>query len=163
MPDKLSIRQAEAEDYYFLREMLYEAIFVPEDEDKPPVSIIDAPEVNKYISNWMKASDSGYIAEADGVAVGAAWARLFENAEDGGYGFIDSNTPELSLAIFEQYRCRGLGTALMSALMAELRRKGFERLSLSVDKRNRAVGLYEKLGFKIVKEQKTDYLMIKTI
>jgi ribosomal protein S18 acetylase RimI-like enzyme len=163
MPDKFTIRQAETEDYHFLREMLYEAIFVPEDEDKPPVSIIDAPEVYKYISCWMQTSDCGFIAEADGLAVGAAWARLFENAETGGYGFIDSNTPELSLAIFEQYRCRGLGTALMKALMAELQRKGFERLSLSVDKRNRAVGLYEKLGFEIAKEQETDYLMIKTI
>jgi ribosomal protein S18 acetylase RimI-like enzyme len=163
MPDKFTIRQAEAEDYNFLREMLYEAIFVSEDEDKPPVSIIDAPEIYKYISSWMKASDCGFIAEADGLAVGAAWARVFENAEDGGYGFIDSNTPELSLAIFEQYRCRGIGTALMKALMAELKRKGFERLSLSVDKRNRAVGLYEKLGFKLAKEQKTSYLMIKTI
>lgn len=163
MPDKLTIRQAETEDYHFLREMLYEAIFVSEDEDKPPVSIIDAPEVCKYIRCWMKASDSGFIAEADGVAVGAAWARLFDNAEDGGYGFIDSNTPELSLAIIEQYRCRGFGTALLNTLVAELKQKGFKRLSLSVDKRNRAVSLYEKLGFEIAKEQETDYLMIKTI
>jgi GNAT superfamily N-acetyltransferase len=163
MADKFTIRQAEAEDYHFLREMLYEAIFVPAGELKPPASIIDAPEVYKYISSWMKASDSGYIGEADRIAVGAAWARLFENAEVGGYGFIDSNTPELSLAIFEQYRGRGLGTDLMKALMAELKLKGFERLSLSVDKRNRAVGLYEKLGFMVVKEQETDYLMVRTL
>jgi GNAT superfamily N-acetyltransferase len=161
MPDKLIIRQAEAKDYPFMREMLYEAIFIPKGEDRPPFSIIDDSAIYKYISGWMKGSDSGFIAEVSGEAVGAAWARLFENAEAGGYGFIDNNTPELSLAVFEKYRAMGIGTALMKALMAELKVKGYERLSLSVDKLNRAVGFYIKLGFETVKEQETDFLMLK--
>ncbi len=161
MPDKLIIRQAEAKDYPFMREMLYEAIFIPEGENRPPFSIIDDPKIYKYISGWMKASDSGFIAEVGGQAVGAAWTRLFENAEDGGYGFVDDSTPELALAVFEKDRDKGIGTALMKALMVELKHKGYARLSLSVDKLNRAVGFYIKLGFETVKEQETDFLMIK--
>lgn len=161
MPDKLKIRQAEAKDYPFMREMLYESIFIPEGEDRPPFSIIDDPAIYKYINGWMKASDIGFIAELGGEAVGAAWARLFENAEAGGYGFVDNSTPELGLAVSKEYRSKGIGTALMKALMAELKQKGYERISLSVDKLNRAVDFYKKLGFKVIKEKDTDYLMIK--
>lgn len=157
------IRKARSQDIPFLREMLYEAIFVPEDEVKPPFSIIDNTEIFKYLAGWMKETDTGFIAEIDGQAVGAAWARLFENAAVGGYGFINSNTPELCLAIHKKYRDKGIGTALMRDLMAELKTKGYSSLSLSVDKLNRAADLYKKLGFRIHQEQETDYLMIKII
>ncbi len=161
MPVKLNIRQAEAKDYHFMREMLYEAIFIPEGKSRPPFSIIDDPAIYKYISGWMRASDCGFIAEVGGRAIGAAWARLFENAAVGGYGFVDNSTPELGLAVLEEFRDKGTGTALMKALIAELKLKNYERLSLSVDKLNRAVGFYKKLGFSVVKEKDTDYLMIK--
>ncbi|MGM0652978.1 MAG: hypothetical protein ACQES4_09410 [Bacillota bacterium] len=47
--DRLTIRRAEANDYPFMREMLYEAIFIPEGEEKPPFSVTDDPEIYKYI------------------------------------------------------------------------------------------------------------------
>ncbi len=111
----------------------------------------------------MIETDTGFIAETDGRAVGAAWARLFESAAAGSYGFINSDTPELCLAVYEKHRNRGVGSALMNTLLAELKLKGYKHLSLSVDKQNRAVGLYKKLGFRVVKEQDTDYLMLKKI
>lgn len=165
VPDEMTIivRKTGSEDMSFLREMLYEAIFIPEGEEKPHPSIIDNPDIYKYLSGWMKKTDTGFIAEADGRAVGAAWARLFESAAAGGYGFINSDTPELCLAVYENYRNRGVGTALMNSLLAELKLRRYEHLSLSVDKQNRAVDLYKRLGFKVVKEQDTDYLMLKKL
>ncbi len=157
------VRKAGSADLPFLREMLYEAIYIPEGEEKPDPSIIDNPDIYKYLSGWMKETDTGFIAETDGRAVGAAWTRLFENAAAGGYGFINSDTPELCLAVYEKHRNRGVGTVLMNALLAELKLKGYEHLSLSVDRQNRAVGFYKKLGFEVVKEQVTDYLMVKMI
>ncbi len=142
------VRKAGSEDMPFLREMLYEAIFIPEGEEKPHPSIIDNPDIYKYLSGWMKETDTGFIAETDGRAVGAAWARLFESAVAGGYGFINSDKPELCLAVYEKRRNRGVGAALMNTLLADLKPKGYEHLSLSVDKQNRAVGFYKKLGFK---------------
>ncbi len=157
------VRKAGSEDMPFLREMLYEAIYIPEGEEKPDPSIIDNPDIYKYLSGWMEESDTGFIAEINGWAVGAAWARLFESAAAGGYGFINSDTPELCLAVNEKHRDRGVGTVLMNILLAELKLKGYEHLSLSVDKQNRAVGFYKKLGFEVLKEQDTDYLMVKKI
>ncbi len=111
----------------------------------------------------MIETDTGFIAETDGRAVGAAWPRLFESATAGGYGFINSDTPELCLVVYEKHRNRGVGTILMNTLLADLKPKGYEHLSLSVDKQNRAVGFYKKLGFEVLKEQNTDYLMVKKI
>ena len=157
------IRAAETKDYPFLRQMLYEAIFIPEGEARPPLSILDAPELNKYVSEWKKIGDTGFIAVIDGQDVGTAWSRLFENAEAGGYGFVDHETPELCLAICEKYRGIGVGTALMQALLHELKVLGYKKLSLSVDKANRAVTLYKRLEFKVIKEQETDLLMVKDL
>ncbi len=157
------IRPADTKDYPFLRQMLYEAIYIPEGEAKPPLSILDAPEINKYISGWKKTDDAGFIAEIEGKALGAAWARLFENADAGGYGFVDNETPELCLAIYEEYRGMGVGTALMQALIEKLKALGYKKISLSVDKANRAVTLYKRLGFKVIKEQETDFLMVKDL
>ncbi|MGM0653173.1 MAG: N-acetyltransferase family protein [Bacillota bacterium] len=157
------IRPAETKDYPFLQQMLYEAIFIPEGETKPPLSILDAPEINKYVRGWKKTDDVGFIAEIEGEDAGAAWTRLFENTEAGGYGFVDNGTPELALAIYEKYRGMGVGTALMQALTEELKMLGYKKLSLSVDKANRAVNLYKRLEFKVIKEQETDFLMVKDL
>ncbi len=44
------VRKAGSEDMPFLREMLYEAIFIPEGEEKPHPSIINNPDIYKYLS-----------------------------------------------------------------------------------------------------------------
>ena len=157
------IRPAETKDCPFLRQMLYEAIFIPEGETKPPLTILDAPELSKYVSGWKRIDDVGFIAEIECEALGAAWARLFENADTGGYGFVDDETPELCLAISEKFRGIGVGTALMQALIEELKVLGYKKLSLSVDKANRAVTLYKRLEFKVIKEQETNFLMMKDL
>jgi len=143
--------------------MLYESIHIPPGYDKPPPSIIELPELNYYIRDWMKESDAGVIAECGGYKAGAAWARVAENQNCTGYGFIDLGMPELCFAVQEKYRNRGIGTALMEALFGELKEKGYEKLSLSVSKTNQAVRLYGRLGFKLYKEQENDFLMVKTI
>lgn len=160
---KLITRTAETKDYPFLRQILYEAVYISEGEAKPPLAILDAPELSKYLCGWKKADDVGFIAEIEGETVGAAWTRLFENAEAGGYGFVDNETPELCLAIYEKYRGIGIGTALMQTLLEELKALGYKKISLSVDKANRAVILYNRLEFKVIKEQETHFLMVKEL
>ncbi len=44
------VRKAGPEDLPFLREMLYEAFYIPEGEEKPDPSIIDNPDIYKYLS-----------------------------------------------------------------------------------------------------------------
>lgn len=52
------------------------------------------------------------------------------------------------LAVAEGWRGRGLGSALLEALAAEARARGYARLRLDVaDQNDRARALYERLGF----------------
>lgn len=164
MTSNYIIRRAKTEDYFFLREMLYLSIFIPVGKERPPFSIIDTPEIYKYIKGWMNEDDLGFIAEVENISVGAAWARLFKNKETGGYGFIDRKTPELALAVDINYREMGLGTKLMEHLLNESGEKRYQQISLSVDQANHnAIVLYKKLGFKIIQSRETDYLMIKQL
>ncbi len=158
-----NVRKAKAEDYPFLREMLYQAMFIPEGQERPPFSIVDEPDLHIYLDDWMKDTDAGFIAEVNGLEAGAAWTRQFESAEKGAYGFIDADTPELCFAVNELYRGQGIGTGLMTALFDELKHRGYKNISLSVDKLNRAFNLYKRLGFTVFEEQETDYLMLKKL
>jgi ribosomal protein S18 acetylase RimI-like enzyme len=92
------------------------------------------------------------IAIEDAWPVGAAWYRLFTH-DDPGYGFVDEETPELSIAVVPSKRARGYGGQMLQALMERAREDGFERLSLSVEPDNPSIALYEKFGFRKVGEQ----------
>ena len=48
----------------------------------------------------------------------------------------------------------------MEYMLAELASRGYEKASLSVQKKNYAAKMYKKLGFRIISEQEDDYLML---
>ena len=151
-------RQASINDYHFLREMLYEALFVPEGEKPFPKSILDLPEISKYIESWTPPGDFGIIAGDGDEPVGAVWGRSF-NSTNKGYGYIDDKTPELTMAVKNNYRNRGIGAELMRRFLILTKEKGYKAVSLSVDKRNRAANFYREIGFKIINEAETAYTM----
>ena len=65
-----------------------------------------------------------------------------------GYGFVDEETPELAVAVVPNARGKGVGTALLTALLDRARADGYAALSLSVDRANEgAIALYEQHGF----------------
>lgn len=109
----------------------------------------DAPELSHYFTGFPGDGDFGFAALVDGAEAGVGWAVLLL-ASDPGYGFVDAETPELSLTTFEPYRGRGAGTALLDALIQEARRRGLPALSLSVEDANPARRLYERAGFEFV-------------
>ena len=76
-------RQASINDYHFLREMLYEALFVAEGEKPLPKSTLDLPEISKYIENWASPGDFGIIAGDGEEPIGAVWGRLFKSTNKG--------------------------------------------------------------------------------
>lgn len=159
---KTGYRGITNDDYSILREYLYEAIYVPEGVEPYDRSIIDLPEISRYISNWDDTRDFGLIFYSEDEIVGVIWCRLFSE-DNKGYGFIDVNTPEMSMAVNKKYRNQGIGTVMMTEFLNLARDKGFINLSLSVDKRNRAVNLYKRSGFIIVDEPGTDYIMKKEL
>lgn len=159
---KYIVKKAEAGQYKLLRDFLYLAIYIPEGEAQPPSDIVDLPEISKYVDGWGRPGDTGFIAESGGEAVGAAWARLF-GSDCRGYGFVDVETPELSMSVKIEHRGKGLGTSLIETLLVALERSGFGAVSLSVDKRNRAKNLYDRFGFKVVDAGGNDFKMVKKL
>ena len=95
------------------------------------------------------------VAEVDSALVGAVWARIIDD-----YGHIDDDTPSLSISVKAPYRQRGIGTALMQAMLTLLKTEGYKQVSLSVQKANYARKMYLKLGFEIVKTNEEDEIMV---
>lgn len=152
------IRKLQQNESGLLRELFYHAIFMPEDADPLPFSIVDHPDLVKYHQEWGREGDIAVVAESGGNIVGAAWCRLWIN-EEKGYGFIADDIPELSMAVIPEFRSKGIGTLLLEELFQQVKEAGYKSLSISVEKRNRAVNLYKRIGFVIVKEKFPDYLM----
>jgi ribosomal protein S18 acetylase RimI-like enzyme len=110
---------------------------------------------------WRSAApgDAAVIAIERTGPVGAAWYRLFA-ASEAGYGFVDEETPELSIAVVPGRRGRGYGDELLTALLERARKSGFERVSLSVEPDNPALKLYERHGFRQVGEKGGSLTMV---
>lgn len=159
---KTGYRNITTDDYPILREYLYEAIYVPEGIEPYDRSIIDLPEISRYINNWDDTRDFGLVFYSEDETIGVIWGRLFSE-DNKGYGFVNVSTPEMSMAVNRNYRNQGFGTAMMKEFLKLARDKGFKNLSLSVDKRNRAVNLYKRSSFIIVDEPGTDYVMKKEL
>lgn len=107
--------------------------------------------LSRYLEGWGRPGDVALIAETNGKPIGAAWYRLFPQAAPG-YGFIDESTPELSLAVSPDHRRRGVGSALLDALLQRAKRDGHAAVSLSVEADNPAFHLYETHGFERVEK-----------
>lgn len=140
------IRKAGSGDVPFLRDMVRHAYYWR--WGKPEAAEVPA---SRYVEAWGRPGDRGFIALEEGFPVGAAWYRLF-SADRPGYGFLDERTPELTIAVVPSRRGRGFGEQLLAALLEQAREDGFAAISLSVEKDNPAVRLYEKFGFRPVRE-----------
>ena len=155
------IRRLAQADEQFLWEMLYAALHVPEGHAPFPKEIVWEPDIAKYVRHWGKEGDAGFIAvdALTSLPVGAAWVRMF-TAENRGYGYVDDETPELSMAVLPEYRAQGIGTDLLSHLIEDVRLQ-HRGLSLSVSSDNPAVHLYERLGFEVVGRNRGSLTMKK--
>ena len=157
------IRHIDEREWPLLEDFLYEAIYVPEGfEGEVPRSVIyDDPKCRAaYLGFGTLPDDRAVVAEVDGVVVGACWVRTTDE-----YGRIDDSTPSFSISLYKQYRNLGVGTAMMSRMLDELRASGYARTSLSVQKQNPALRLYERLGFRIVGDgfDETEWLTVKKL
>lgn len=151
-----AIHQADIE---FLKEMLYKAVFVPKGEAPPPKEIIQNPDLMKYIENWGRYGDYALIAVSDtGTRAGAIWVRLFDETNQT-YGYINEETPVVSMAVLPEHRGQGIGTALLRQLFTQIKAHGYSALSLSVDPTNPALHLYQRHGFEKVGESGTSWDM----
>ena len=149
------IREIRENEYCILSEFLYEAIFIPVGMEKPPKAIIEQPELQVYIADFGKSDDWCLVAEVKEKIVGAVWVRVMDD-----YGHIDDETPSFAMSLYEEYRNMGIGTALMRDMLEFLKNKGYKQTSLSVQKANYAVRMYQKVGFEVIDENEEEYIMV---
>jgi ribosomal protein S18 acetylase RimI-like enzyme len=149
------IRPGTPQDARFLRDMLRHAYYWRSSgaEDESGLHPM------RYVENWGRPGDASVIALEEGFPVGAAWYRLFKQSAPG-YGFVDEQTPELSIAVVPSCRGKGYGEELLAALLAHAKKDGFEQISLSVEPDNPALRLYERYGFRKVGESGGSWTML---
>ena len=149
-------RELKPSEYGLLRNFLYEAIFIPEGVEPPDRSIIELPELSLYYEAFgSKAADLCIVAEDEGDVVGAVWTRIMAD-----YGHVDDDTPSLAISVLREYRGRGTGTQLLHEILKLLKDRGYERVSLAVQKANYAVRMYERAGFRTISENEEEYIMV---
>ena len=150
------IREMRSEEYCLLSDFLYEAIYIPEGIEPPPKSVIECPELQEYIVEFgNRKHDKALVAEMQGNVIGAIWVRIMND-----YGHIDNDTPSLAMSVYKKYRGLGIGTSLLKQLLQVERLAGYSKISLSVQKSNYAVKMYEKVGFTVADENNEEYIMI---
>ena len=143
------IRAATAADVDFLEVMLAVAADWQSETPRSSTEVMADPALAHYIVGWPRAGDEGVVAVDDDVRIGAAWWR-FLDPEDAGYGFVNRDTPEITLAVVATARRAGVGAKLLRALVERADERGLPALSLSVAAGNHAVRLYERVGFQTV-------------
>ncbi len=156
------LREAREQDVPFLWEMLYDSLYVPTGQPPWPRSILEEPEIAHYLAGWGRAGDTALLALQGGRPVGAAWYRQMP-AEDPGFGYVAEDVPEVGIALVEDARGHGIGTALLEALTAKARHAGFRALSLSVQPENPARRLYERLGWMRVGRSEDAWTMLRPL
>jgi GNAT superfamily N-acetyltransferase len=150
------IRKGSPADVPFMRSMLAHAYGWR-------VNALDADiPLTRYVENWGRQGDVGLIAHETGNRVGAAWFRLFSAAEPG-YGFVDEQTPELSISVVPSRRRHGVGQELLDALLEKARAEGHAAVSLSVEKDSPAVAFYQRNGFEPAGESDGGLVMKRTL
>ena len=150
-----TIRKKTVPEYPLLSDLLYEAIFIPDGIKTPPRDIIASPELQIYIERFGTSKDDfALVAEIERKIVGAVWVRIMND-----YGHIDDETPSLAISLHKEYRGKGLGTNMMKEMLSLLKTHGYKHVSLSVQKANYAAEMYRKIGFKIVSENKEEWIM----
>ena len=158
---EITIRRIQPNDIPFLWKMLYQAIFIPPGEPHPQRDILKHPELARYVQNWGKMGDLGFLAIdlLSQKPIGAVWIRLF-TADVRGYGYVNDQTPELTVAVLPEYRWAGVGTRLIHELLA-LVSAHYPAVSLSVDPGSPALRFYKHLGFKPIGKSGTSVTMMK--
>ena len=150
-----TIRKMTVPEYPLLSDFLYEAIFIPNGIKPPPRDIIASPELQIYVERFGALKDDfALVAEIEGKIVGAVWVRIMND-----YGHIDEETPSLAISLYKKYRGQGIGRILIKEMLSLLQVHGYKHVSLSVQKANYAAKLYQKIGFRIIKEIGDEWIM----
>lgn len=115
--------------------------------DAPALAESRGMEPSREYRDWVAAHTGThlpFVAELSGHVVGVAWLHVMERVP--GNGSLDRWYGDVqSVEVRERYRNRGIGAALMDAILTEARARGL--LHVTVHSGRRAVDFYRRNGF----------------
>lgn len=146
--DGATLRPIGEADLGFLWDMLHEAaVAMPGLRYLPRGEALALPLVFRHLAGWGRAGDGGVVAVVDGVRAGAAWYRLFRPHERGAGVLGWPGLAEAAVAVDPRLRRRGIGAALLRALVPAARTQGHRRVGLAVGPDSPALALGLRCGF----------------
>lgn len=149
------IRQIRTEEIPQLKDFLYEAIFIPEGVAAPPREIVNDESLQVYIRDFGNLPDDRcLVAVAGDKVVGAIWSRIMND-----YCHIADDVPSIAISLYKEYRNQGIGSQLLNQMLALLKADGYKSVSLSVQKANYAMKMYQKAGFKVISDDAEEAIM----
>jgi ribosomal protein S18 acetylase RimI-like enzyme len=150
----LRLRPARASD----RALLFQ-VYASTRADELAVVPWDEPTKQAFLAQQFEAQDVHYkrhypdasfeLIEVDGQPAG----RLYVDRRDEEIRIID-------IALLPPFRGRGIGGALLSELLDEADASG-RKLSIHVERENRARMLYQRLGFTVAADDGGVYLLME--
>ncbi|MGE5095359.1 MAG: GNAT family N-acetyltransferase [Betaproteobacteria bacterium] len=154
----LDFRPLTAADQAALWDWLHIALWDPPPAGLRPREVLEHPAVRIYAEQWGRHGDIGVVAVVGGVDAGACWMRVLP--EGVGLASVDAATPQLGIALRDEFRGRGLGKRLMLEALARAWRAGHAQVALTVHPENPAVQMYERCGFRRMDDRRGYHLMI---
>jgi len=156
----LHIRPLDVQDQAMLWEWLHVSLWNPPPAPLRPREVLLDSNVRIYAENWGRPGDLGVVGELAGevAPIGACWMRVMP--PDVGLAYVDTETPQLGIALFSRFRQQGHGRRLMQAALEAARAVGRRQVALTVHPENPAIALYESCGFEKVGLRNTYHLMV---
>lgn len=144
------VRPVTKDDEPFLWEMLYHAAHMAEEGATSPEAAKQNPDLMKYVKDWGRETDIGCLALAteSNQPIGAAWIRLLIGNEKT-ISYVNDLTPELAIAVLPNYIGSGVGTQLLTHVLAAAEKR-YTSVVLSVRASNPAQRLYTRMGFVVI-------------
>jgi ribosomal protein S18 acetylase RimI-like enzyme len=150
--DHVTLRQATPVD----RDLLYR-VYASSRADELAVVPWSDQQTAAFLRMQFDAQDTDYhLNYAD-----AEFLVVVVDGEDAGRMYVHRRADPINLidiALLPEHRGQGVGTALVTELLAEARSAG-RRVTLHVEPFNPALRLYQRLGFRVMEEQGVYWLM----
>lgn len=161
---KIHLRESEPNDFPFLREMLYEAVFWRMSQNKPSLEEgLSYTDVKNALAGWgERDGDVAVVATINSVSVGTAWYRFWTD-DNVTRGYIDKETPVLAIGVHRDYRHRGIGKKMIAWLIDHASKNNIQRISLCVSKDNYAMNLYKQQGFREYEDIGDSLIMVRSL
>jgi ribosomal protein S18 acetylase RimI-like enzyme len=113
---------------------------LPEQKKVQLLSLIEKREYSR--KQYFKPNQTVLIASINNESIGFIWYEIIRsNFTNDDFGYI------LDIYVEEKYRKKGIGKDLIDSMKNEIIKLGIKRIDLSVSNNNKAIKLYEEIGF----------------